>query len=190
MTGPGQIILCEPIPMVRSAEDELEVVVREHARFVYKVAYAVLRNHHDAEDAVQETFLKLSRQHKKWVVVRDQRAWLARMTWRVALNRRQVRPEVGLDEVADKVLAMKAHGASAEEIAATTEMQALLARLIAALPRDLRDVITLSSVDEMSSSEIAAVSGIPEGSVRTRLLRARALLREKLQALVERKHGR
>ena len=69
-------------------------------------------------------------------------------------------------------------------------MTALLERLIAALPSDLRDVVVLSTVEELTSGEISQALGIPEGSVRTRMLRAKELLRAKLSVLLEPKHGR
>ena len=56
---------------------ELEALVRGQARFVYQVAYSVLRNHHDAEDATQETFLRVWRHQHQLADVRDLRAWLA-----------------------------------------------------------------------------------------------------------------
>ncbi len=85
---------------------------------------------------------------------------------------------------------MRATGAGADEIASRREMQSLLGRLIATLPRKLREPLTLAGVEEMNSGEIAAVLDIPEGSVRNRILRARQLLKEKLSVLLERKHGR
>ena len=70
------------------------------------------------------------------------------------------------------------------------EMQQMLERLIAALPDDLRHTLELSTVQELNSAEIAEVMKIPEGSVRTRLFRARKQLKEKLAVLLEgRKHG-
>jgi RNA polymerase sigma-70 factor, ECF subfamily len=189
MTVPGEMILSEPIPFARAAEDELERIIGEHARLVYKIAFAVLRNHHDAEDAAQETFLKFLRHRKHWREIRDARAWLAKMAWRVASGRAGRRPEISLEEAATVVSELRAEGADAERIAATAQMQALLARLIVALPGELREVMTLSTAQDLNSAEIAGVLGIPEGSVRTRQLRARELLREKLRAVLERKHG-
>jgi RNA polymerase sigma-70 factor (ECF subfamily) len=186
MAVPGQVILSESIPIAGAAGDELEVAVREHARFVYKVAYAVLRNHHDAEDAAQEAFFRFWRHRKDWSSIRDRRAWLARTVWRVALDRRKSAPEVALDEAAEAVRQLRAQGSIAEEIAAQAQMLGLLERLIATLPRELRDTLVLSTVEEMTSAEISEVLGIPEGSVRSRLLRARELLREKLAAVLER----
>ncbi len=63
-------------------------------------------------------------------------------------------------------------------------------KMIAALPEDLRQPLELSTVQELNSVEIAEVMGIPESSVRTRLMRARRLLKEKLATLMEvKKHG-
>jgi RNA polymerase sigma-70 factor, ECF subfamily len=189
MTLPGEMTLSQPIPVARASEKELDRAVREHVRLVYGIAFAVLRNHHDAEDAAQITFLKFLRHHKRWAEVRDTRAWLAKMAWRVATGRAPRRIEVSLEDAAEAVSRMHAEGADSEQIASTEEMQNLLERLISALPRELREVMVLSASEELNSIEIAAVLGIPEGSVRNRQLRARELLREKLRAVLERKHG-
>jgi RNA polymerase sigma-70 factor (ECF subfamily) len=189
MTFPEHLVLSRPIVTAGACEDELERAVREHARLVYKIAYSVLRNHDDAEDAVQEIFLKFLRWRGRWAGVRDQRAWLAKAAWRMALGRLKGRPEVGLEEAAQQVSTLRGQGADVEEIASTRQMKMLLERMIAALPHDLRDVVTLSTVEELNSREIAAALGIPEGSVRTRQLRAREMLREKLRAVMERKNG-
>jgi RNA polymerase sigma-70 factor (ECF subfamily) len=188
--GPGQVALSEPIPIADSAGEEFEAAVREHARLIYKVAYAVLRNHHDAEDAAQETFLRFLRARRKWAEIRDRRAWLARTAWRVALDRRKGKSKIGFADAAETVLQLRAQGAAPDEIAAHRQTMALLARLIAGLPEELRGVLTLSTLEDLTSAEISEVLGIPEGSVRTRRMRARELLREKLSALLERKHGR
>jgi RNA polymerase sigma-70 factor (ECF subfamily) len=187
MAVTGQVVLSESIPIAGAAGDELEVAVREHARFVYRVAYAVLRNHHDAEDAAQEAFFRFWRRRKHWPGIRDRRAWLARTAWRVALDRRKRASEVSLEEAAEAVRQLRAGGSSADEIAAQAQMHGLLERLIATLPQELRDALVLSTVEEMTSAEISEVLSIPEGSVRTRLLRARGLLREKLSAVLGRR---
>lgn len=188
MTIPGEMILNEPIPLARTADEELERIVGEHARLVYRIAFAILRNHHDAEDAAQETFLKFLRHRKRWAEIGDLRAWLAKMAWRAASDRAPRRVEISLDDAAEAVSRLRAQGADSERLASTAEMQTMLARLIASLPRELREVMVLSTAQELSSAEIGAVLGIPESSVRTRQLRAREILREKLRAVVERKH--
>ena len=187
MPVPGQGILDEPFPIADSQTDELENAVREHSRSVYRIAYSVLRNHHDAEDAAQETFLRFLRHRQQWPGIRDRRAWLARTAWRVAIDARKRAPEIPLDEAAAAVFGLRDAGAGPEQIAASRQMTALLEHLIDGLPRELRETLALSTVDELSSPEIAEVLGIPEGSVRERLWRARQLLKEKLTALLERR---
>src|ERR1700735_2835694 len=67
----------------------IEVLVRQNARLVYRIAYAVLRSHHDAEDATQETFVRVLRYGKQLAGVDDPKTWLARIAWRVAIDRRK-----------------------------------------------------------------------------------------------------
>ncbi len=182
------VISSASITMADSAGEEFEAAVRAHSSLVYKIAFAVLRNHHDAEDAAQETFFRYWRYRRR--EIRDPRAWLARVAWRVALDRRRTAREVGLEEAAEGVLNLRARGAGPEELAATAQMTALLDRLIDSLPPELREAMLLSTIEEFASPEIAGVLGIPEATVRGRLLRGRELLRGKLKALLERKHGR
>jgi RNA polymerase sigma factor (sigma-70 family) len=71
----------------RSYDEALEDLVHQHSRLVYRIAYAVLRSHHDAEDAAQETFLRVLRYSHKLASVQDPKTWLARIAWRVAVDR-------------------------------------------------------------------------------------------------------
>lgn len=205
----GQVILSGTISIAAegtmrtdAAEHEaLATAVREHSRFVFKVAYSVLRNPQDAEDAVQETFLRAMRHAREFAAVDDQRAWLARTAWRIAVDRTRRRPHASLDDSANQALLAELRDAEtraalseagetgAEQLLINGQMLSLLQSLIAKLPAELRDVLTLSTVEEMNSREIAAICGIPEGSVRTRQLRARQLLKEKLNALLNQRRG-
>ena len=169
---------------------ELESVVRQHARFVYQIAYLLLRNHHDAEDATQETFVRVWRYRKRLPEVLDRKAWLARIAWRVALDRRKNAAEISLADAAEAVLNLYASGESAEKIASDKQMAVLLDQLIATLPGKSRDPMLLSLNQELSHVEISKVLSIPESSVRTRLFRARRILRQKLSSLLGGKNAR
>lgn len=169
---------------------ELETIVRRHARFVYQVAYLLLRNHHDAEDATQETFARVWRYRKRLPEVLDRKAWLARIAWRVALDRRKNPAEISLADAAEAVSDLYAAGESAEKIACDKQMAVLLDQLIATLPGKLRDPILLSLDQELTQAEIGRVLKIPESSVRTRLFRARQMLRQKLSSILEGKNAR
>jgi len=62
--------------------------------------------------------------------------------------------------------------------------------MIDALPEELRQPLALSAIDEMNSREIALILGIPEGTVRTRIMRARQMLKQKLAGLAEKRYAR
>jgi RNA polymerase sigma-70 factor (ECF subfamily) len=169
---------------------ELEALVHQHARFVYRIAYLLLRNHHDAEDVTQETFVRVWRYRKRLPEVRDRKTWLARIAWRVALDRRKNVAEIPLTDAAEVVLNLYAAGEGAEEIACNKQMAVLLDQLIATLPGKLRDPMLLSLDQELTHAEISRVLSIPESSVRTRLFRARQILRQKLSSILEGKNAR
>ena len=156
----------------------LETVVREHARFVFKVAYGVLRNSHDAEDVVQEVYLRVHRSGMK--DVEDVRAWLARITFRLAIDR--LRKPQGVDLEGVEPLS---EVPDAEHLAMHRQRVEHVQRLIASLPEDLRYPLVLSAMEELNSRQIAEMLGIPESSVRGRIFRARQVLKEKLSALSE-----
>ena len=190
----GQVLLNEAMvpartDLVRTDDDQLEFAVREHTRLVYRVAYSVLRDHHDAEDATQETFLRVLRYRRKLAGVRDPRTWLARIAWRVATARRRRPSEISLDEEAAVIEQIRSVAAGADEVMLSAEMSGFLGTLIAALPAKLRDPLTLSTVEEMSPSDIAEVLGLKEAADTIRLFRARQILRERLTAMLEGKHG-
>ncbi len=164
-------------------EEQFRGLVHRQSRFVFQVAYGVLRNAYDAEDVVQETFLKLYRSDA-WREMRDEKAFLARTAWRMAVQRLLKRKE----EELDFETASTANNPEASAIAG--DANALVRQMIDALPEELRQPLVLSALDEMGSPEIAKVMGIPEGTVRTRLMRARAMLKEKLAAVTDGRYAR
>lgn len=170
--------------MTATNEDALEAAVREHASLVYRITYSVSRNHHDAEDATQETFMRVLRYRRKLAGVDDPKTWIARIAWRVAVEQAKKRPAASLcaKEAVDAISHLRAHGKTAEELASSNQMGVVLQGLIAALPDSLRDAMRLSTVEELLPREIAQVLGMSEAVVRSRLFRARQILKEKLKA--------
>jgi len=174
--------------MTATNEDVLDAAVREHARLVYRIAYSVSRNHHDAEDATQETFLRVLRYRRKLEGVDDSKTWIARIAWRVAVEQAKKRLAVSLTGTESAIAELRAGGKTAEELAANNQMSLILESLIAALPESLRDAMRLSTIEELLPKEIAEVLETNEASVRSRLFRAREILKQKLKAL-EVNHG-
>ena len=162
-------------------EEALAALVDQYASTLYRVAFSVLRNQSDAEDAVQETFLRVLRHRDSLGEIRDHRVWLIRIVWNIVLDRKRrarTRPET--DDVADLARVLPATGLSAEDRAAALQHHAHVLGCIEKLPAREREVMMLSAFEELSSVEIAAVLDVTESSVRSRLFRARNLLAELL----------
>jgi RNA polymerase sigma-70 factor (ECF subfamily) len=162
-------------------EELLAGLVQEYASTLYRVAFSVMRNAADAEDAVQEAFLRVLRHRDSLGEVRDRRVWLIRIVWNIVLDRKRrakTRPET--DDVADLARVLPAAGLTAEDRAAAAQHHAHVLQCVEQLPAKERQVMMLSAFDELSSVEIAAVLEITESSVRSRLFRARNLMADLL----------
>lgn len=165
-----------------AADEALAALVEQYATTLYRVAFSVLRNAHDAEDAVQETFLRVLRHRDELGEVRDHRMWLIRIVWNIVLDRKRrakTRPET--DDIGELARVLPSSGLSAEERAAAAQHHAQMLGLVDKLPTKEREVLVLSAFEELNSVEIAGVLGITESSVRSRLFRARNLMADLLQ---------
>jgi RNA polymerase sigma-70 factor (ECF subfamily) len=164
------------------AEHEaLAALVDQYAATLYRVAFSVLRNPHDAEDAVQEAFLRVLRHRDTLGEIRDHRVWLIRIVWNIVLDRKRrskTRPET--DDVSELIRVLPATGLSAEQRAAAAQHHAQVLQCVERLPAREREVMMLSAFEELSSVEIASVLGVTESSVRSRLFRARNLMADLL----------
>ena len=166
----------------RDPDHVLEGLVREHSRLVYRIAYAVLRSHHDAEDSTQETFLRVLRYSSKLATVEEPKKWLSRIAWRVAVDRGRKRGRTRETPLEDpeRPIEVAASAAPADETMRGAQIGSALEKLIAALPAKLRHPLVLSTIEEMSPREVSAALGINEAAVRSRVFRARQILKEKL----------
>ena len=165
---------------IASARDEVDLaaLVEAHAGLLFRVAHSVLRSRTEAEDVVQDCFVRVLERKHKLNEIREMRVWLVRIAWNLALDRRRrVRPEqfdvgfaeslVGSDIAADKAL---------DE----AQRMAAVLRELERLPKDERHVLLLAGIEELGTSEMAEILGRSESAVRALLFRARTRLRERL----------
>jgi RNA polymerase sigma-70 factor, ECF subfamily len=163
-------------------EKALAALVEQYASTLYRVAFSVLRNSADAEDAVQEAFLRVLRHRHTLDEVRDHRVWLIRIVWNIVLDRKRrakTRPET--DDIDELARVLPAAGLTAEQRAAAAQHHAQVLACVDQLPDKEREVLVLSAFEELSSVEIAAALGVTESTVRSRLFRARNLMAGLLQ---------
>ena len=171
--------------MATDADAEFAALVQRQSRFVFKVAYAVLLNSYDAEDAAQETFLKLYR-NPGWKQADNERAYLARVAWRVAIDHKRRSSSASIAPSDPLTLDTIASARpDPHETLSEANQQATVHALIDSLPEELRVPLVLSAFDELNSREIGKILSIPEGTVRTRLQKARQILRQKLTSAKE-----
>ena len=183
----------DELELVRRAQsgDELafRTIMERHNRRLYRVARTILRDDSEAEDAVQESYLRAFAALGSFRGDASLATWLTRITLNEALGRkRRQRPTVELEALD----AMKERSAQIirfptmqtdtdpERSAAQREIRRLLERSIDALPEPFRVVFVMRDVEELSTEETAGFLGIKPETVKTRLHRARRLLREAL----------
>ena len=166
----------------QDAHAQVTALVEEYSTTLYRVAYSVTRNAADAEDVVQETFLRVLRHRNKLAEVRDYRVWLVRIAWNLVLDRKRrakTRPET--DDFEDLARVLPTGELSAEKMVITAQRHARILRLIDTLPAREREVLLLSAVQELSTVEIALVLKTTESTIRSRLYRARHALADLLK---------
>ncbi|MGA3136764.1 MAG: sigma-70 family RNA polymerase sigma factor [Terracidiphilus sp.] len=162
------------------AEVDLAVLVERYSRLLFRVAHSVLRTRAEAEDVVQDVFVRVIERRRSLQAIRDMRVWLIRIAWNLALDRRRrIRP-AQMDENFAETLAASAVSAG-ERLEQAQRMSAVL-REMERLPKTERHVLLLSAIEELGTAEMAQVLGRSESAVRALLFRARTRLRERLEA--------
>ena len=158
---------------------EFEVRLSECSSLAVRVAYSVVRNQSDAEDVAQEAFVRAYRGMRG---LRDRtkfRAWLVRMTWRLALDWR--RASQRRDAREDALARISPQFGDAESDAVESQRQSRLWAAIEELPEKLRLVLVLSAIEGHAVRDVADLVGVPDGTVKSRLFEARRRLQEKLR---------
>jgi RNA polymerase sigma-70 factor (ECF subfamily) len=198
------VVMNNPVQSTREQELILSVqrgqhelfyeLVRPYERRVYAAALAILRNEHDAEDAAQEAMLKALANIRQFRAEARFSTWLIQITVNEALMRRRRertvamealdnRPDAGRDnesEYAPRDFADWREIPS--EALERKEVRQRLAEALGTLDRKYREVFVLRDMEHLNIQETAEALGITVASVKTRLLRARLMLRDLLAA--------
>lgn len=176
---------------IKSAESEIDLtaLVETHSALLFRVAHSLLHSRTEAEDVVQDTFLRVLEHPSALPGIRDHRVWLVRIAWNLALDRlrrRKSRPadsefagsQFAGSQFVDTLIAPNTPADRALED--SRHIHAVL-REIERLPSRERQVLLLSSLEELETAEIAAITSRSEAAVRGLLFRARTRLRERLE---------
>jgi RNA polymerase sigma-70 factor (ECF subfamily) len=161
------------------SEIDLAALVETYSSLLFRVAHSVLRSRAEAEDVVQDVFVRVLEHRRSLTAVRDMRVWLVRVAWNLAIDRRRrIRPEQFDEGFADGLVA---RNLPADEALNEAQRLRAVVRELERLPRAEREVLLLSVVEELGTAEMAEVLGRSESAVRALLFRARTRLRERLE---------
>ncbi|HYL09235.1 MAG TPA: sigma-70 family RNA polymerase sigma factor [Candidatus Acidoferrales bacterium] len=160
---------------------EFEALLAGSANLAFRVARGVLRNSADAEEVAQEAFLKA---YRNFHALRDRekfRAWLVRITFRLALDRAR---SAKRREARESAWSAEERRPTAEDAAASREFAAHLDQALAELPAKFRIVLILTAIEGHTLEDVARLLGLPLGTVKSRMHFGKKQLAEKLQWLV------
>lgn len=160
-----------------------ERLMRRHNRRLFRVARSILRDDAEAEDALQEGYIKAHRAMTSFRGDARLSTWLTRIIVNQALESRRRRPLEAAQQAGGEPLTDGSFGSAPdtpETLAMRHDLQRLIEHAVDALPDNYRHVFMLRAVEGLSVAETASSLGISEINTKVRLLRARALLRESL----------
>jgi len=177
----------------RKEETALRDLMRMHNRRLYRIARGILRDDVEAEDAVQEAYVRAFSHLDEFRGDAEIGTWLSRIVMNEALGRLRRRPapvnRTGLDDLEQHTAEIIPFSASTmksdpERSMAQRQIQALLEQAIDELPADFRLVLIARVVEEMSIEETSELLDLEPATVKTRLHRARVLLRDAMETHV------
>lgn len=163
------------------ARREFELRLTECGPLAFRVAMGVLRNAADAEEVAQEAMLRAYHRFDRLRDANRFRAWLVRITFRLALDRWRSAKRRELRETAWALPGRQPAPPTAEQIAVSNEVQSRLERALDELPEKFRLVLLLSAIQGYTLEEVSGMLGVPMGTVKSRLFHARKQVAEKLR---------
>jgi len=161
-----------------ASELDLAALVETYSALLFRVAHSVLRSRHEAEDVVQDVFVRVLEHRRSLPEVRDLRVWLVRIAWNLALDRRRrIRPDQIDAAFAETLVATST---PADQALNEAQQMSNVLRELERLPKAERYVLLLSAIEELDTREMAEVLKKSESAVRALLFRARTRLRERM----------
>jgi len=156
-----------------------EEVVQQHGDRVYRLAYRLTGNPHDAEDLTQDVFVRVFRSLADYTPGTFE-GWLHRITTNLFLDRVRRQARIRFDALPEDAERLPGAGPTPEAAVTDRHFDGDVETALAALPPDFRAAVVLCDIEQLSYEEIAATLGVKLGTVRSRISRGRAMLRAAL----------
>jgi RNA polymerase sigma-70 factor (ECF subfamily) len=180
-SGPPDAVLVKQA--VAGDAEAFDQLVDRHYRALFGLAYRMLGNSDDASDAVQETFVKAYRALKDFQPDKPLRPWLYKICSNVVIDLGRARTKAP-DPLENHAHSLGDAGPAPEEQLLTNERHRQVHTAVARLPEKYRQIVVLRHFQHMDVEEIASFMNAPEGTVKSWLFRARAMLRRELDCLI------
>jgi RNA polymerase sigma-70 factor (ECF subfamily) len=178
VTAPSGVVL--PGEDAEWTPPSWDEVVRDHADRVYRLAYRLTGNPHDAEDLTQETFVRVFRSLASYRPGTFE-GWLHRITTNLFLDMVRRRTRIRMEALPDDSDRIPGLGPEPEQVFSDTHLDPMLQAALDELPPEFRAAVVLCDVEGLSYEEIGATLGVKLGTVRSRIHRGRAALRASLE---------
>jgi RNA polymerase sigma factor (sigma-70 family) len=162
-----------------------ELLVKQYERLVFHVINRLVREKEDKEDVCQEVFIKVHKSLKDFKFESKLSTWIARITYFTAINHLKKNKNEQMADISDDMENYHFTNDNPEQLLTKKEISTYIDQLIAQLPEKYRTVLTLYHLNEFSCLEIEEITGMPEGTIKNYLFRARKLLKEKIQVYLK-----
>jgi RNA polymerase sigma-70 factor (ECF subfamily) len=167
------------------APGAFEQLVARHQKLVWHLVYRMVQHPEDARELCQDVFFRVHERLHQYRFESQLSTWIGRVAFSVASRHMQKKKlpmvEPAGDEDAPSAWEQVSDGFDLEAACADTEVMQLLGSAIEALPPLQRTLVTLYHLEEMGITDIAGVTGLPEGTIKNYLFRARSRLRQQLE---------
>ncbi|NOR73530.1 MAG: sigma-70 family RNA polymerase sigma factor [Draconibacterium sp.] len=162
-------------------------LVAKHQRLVLHVVGRIVQRHDEAEDICQEVFIKVFSKMKRFRGESRLSTWIATIAYNTSISHVRKMARRGEQSYDDKpaLIALERDELMTHKMVEKEEAKTILMEMIESLPVNYRTVLTLFHLEEFSYKEIEEITGMPEGTIKSYLSRARNLLKTKLEKVVE-----
>jgi len=159
-----------------------EELLARYRVMVYRLARSITRNHDDADDAAQETFIRVHRALGNYDPKRPFKPWIRKIAYNTSLNVLKKSRTSGRKVSMESMESIVDHGPGPDKAVETYESQLKVNEALETLSQDLRTTFLMRSVEGMSYKEISVMTGVRMGTVMSRLSRARSHILEVMRA--------
>ncbi len=166
------------------------LLVDEYQKLIFHVAKRMIQNDTDVEDVCQDVFIKIYKNIGSFAFKSKLSTWIAQITYSTSIDYLKKNRRNYVEFVADEDIKYEANDQTPLDLLEQKDLSRYLTQIISDLPSPYRIVITLFHLEEFSIQEIIDVTGMPEGTIKNYLFRARKLMKDKIKLYLKNDHAR